>query len=207
MFPAPIQDAIEALAALPGVGSRSAERLVFSLLRDPKKNLSKRIADSLKYLSETVVECEKCADFCEKRDDQERSLCPMCNRIHEGENILCIVESPVDAIAIGRTQSFNGRFQILHGILSPLEKIYPEHLRLEKLWKRIEKEEPEEIIIGLSSNTEAEATSYYLSEELQKRNFRGIISHLSKGIPSSGNLEYLDVGTLRNAFLERKNIV
>ena len=197
-LPKAIKDAIEALSDLPGIGSRSAERLVFGLLKN-ESGLEKKIAHALQELKEKIKECDQCRNYC------EGDLCSICQSTKRKTNVLCIVETPVDLIAIERTHTFTGLYHVLHGVISPLNKVSPEDLRIDSLMKQLEKNDFEEIILATSGSTESEATALYLTNKL-KPVFSGHISRLSRGIPSGGDLDYLDIGTLTRAMSERREI-
>ncbi len=210
-LPQPIQDAIDAFANLPGIGTRSAERLVFGLLKN-NSGIDKKLSKSLETLKDSVKECSVCHHY------SEDEKCPICINSGRNQKLLCIVETPQDLIAIERTHEFRGNYHVLHGVLSPLNRITPEDLRLESLFKRVEKqisenEHPiEEIILATSGSTESEATALYISEKLHQLFDQYTlspapkISRLARGIPSGGDLDYLDVGTLSRAMFDRKEL-
>jgi recombination protein RecR len=201
-LPHALTRAIEALADLPGIGSRSAERLIFTLLRrDP--NLAHKIASSLNEMMEKVQECEICAHLCETK------ICSICKKNDRDEKVLCVVEQPMDVLSIERTHEFRGKYHVLHGLISPMQKISPEDLRIQKLLDRVKNnnntEKFEEIILALSGSTEAEATGFYIAEKLSPI-FSGKITKLAQGIPSGGSLDYLDMKTIGQAMMGRRGI-
>ncbi len=198
MLPKSIQTAIDALSDLPGIGSRSAERLVFSLLRN-QTGLSDRLADSLGKLSESVRECQACHNYCESE------LCPICQSSREHKRI-CVVESPIDVLAIEKTHEFKGRYHVLHGVISPMNKVSPDDLRIASLLQRLQaSSETEEVILAMSGNVEGEATALYLTDQIHRlTNIK--VSRLARGIPSGGDLDYLDVGTLSRALIDRGEV-
>jgi recombination protein RecR len=210
-LPKPIQDTIDAFANLPGIGSRSAERLVFGLLKN-NSGLDKKLANSLATLKESVHECSVCHHY------SEEEKCSICSNPTRNQKLLCIVETPQDLIAIERTHEFRGNYHVLHGVLSPLNRVRVEDLRIDPLFQRIEKQisEPEtifeEIILATSGSTESEATALYISEKLHQLfdhyalSPAPKISRLARGIPSGGDLDYLDVGTLSRAMFDRKEV-
>ncbi len=205
MLPKPITDAIEALSDLPGIGSRSAERLVFSLLKNVS-GLDQKISRSIGNLRQGTMECEICHHFCEHKacPGLRSGICSICANTSRDEKILCVVESPLDLIALERTHEYKGKYHVLHGVISPLNKVSPSDLRITELFKRIQDSEGiEEIILALSGTTESDATAMYIAQELAPF-FHGKISRLSRGIPSGGDLDYLDMGTLSRAILERR---
>jgi len=212
LLPSPILNAIEALSDLPGIGSRSAERLVFTLLKN-NTGLEQKIGEALKNLNQSVQECEQCCFY------SEEALCPICQNPERNTHQLCVVESPSDVIALERTHHFRGLYHVLHGVISPLQKIKPEDIRIAELLERL-KQHPEiqEIILALPGSTEGEATALYLKQYLHTDHATPDeasasldahasvrkVSRLARGIPSGGDLDYLDVGTLTQALTDRR---
>jgi len=199
VLPQTIADAIESLSDLPGIGSRSAERLVLSLLKN-KSGLDQKIAESIGNLKKNIHECQTCFHFCES----ENETCCICDDSGRDQNVLCIVESPLDLVALERTHEFKGNYHVLHGIISPLNRVLPEDLRIGELITRVQdNKDIGEIILALSGTTESEATAMFIAEQL-KPFFKGKVSRLSRGIPSGGDLDYLDMSTLSRAMSERR---
>ncbi len=199
MLPAAITNAIEALADLPGIGTRSAERLVFTLLK-AENHLDQKIAESIGSLKANIHECEQCYHYCDGEN------CPLCSNKSRNQSSLCIVETPVDLVAIERTHEYKGLYHVLHGVISPLNKVKPDDLRIPQLFERIKKNpEISEVILATSGNIEGDATALYISENLEKW-FGGKVTRLARGIPSGGDLDYLDAGTLSRAISERREI-
>ena len=196
MIPSAISQAIQSLSDLPGIGSRSAERLVFMLLRN-ESGLDQKIAASLGQLKANVKECETCFHYCEKEK------CGICDNPSRDDKTICVVESPMDLIALERTHEFSGTYHVLHGLISPLNRIRPEDLRISPLYDRLEQNNAQEVILALTGNIEGEATSLYLMENL-KKHFAGKVTRLARGIPSGGDLDYLDIGTLSRAIMDRR---
>ena len=197
-LPRSIQNAIEALSDLPGIGQRSAERLVFSLLKN-KNQLDKKLAKAFAELKENLNECEISCNYCEGK------LCPLATDPNRTDKIICVVENPLDLIAIERTNEFKGRYHVLHGVISPLNKIGPEDLRIPQLIQRIKKNpQIEEVILAMSGNVEGDATAFYITEQIRNTGYKGIVSRLARGIPTGGDLDYVDTGTLSRAFIDRK---
>ncbi len=197
MLPSAITNAIEALSDLPGIGSRSAERLIFSLLKN-ESGLDKKIAQSIGSLRENIRECNDCHHFC------EREKCLVCENPNRDARTICVIETPMDLVALERTHEFRGRYHVLHGVISPMNKVRPEDLRINTFFNRVQNNpDIEEVILAMSGNVEGDATSLYLSEKLPKF-FTGKITRLARGIPSGGDLDYLDAGTLSRAICERR---
>lgn len=199
MLPEPIQNAIEALSDLPGIGKRSAERLVFSLLKN-ESGLSKKIGENLVNLKQSIHRCETCGNYCETKHTQ----CPICQDHNRETNVICVVETPIDLIAIEKTHEYRGQYHVLHGVLSPMNRVHAEDLNIQSLFARID-DSVTEVILATSGTTESEATALYLHEQLSKR-FTGKVSRLSRGIPSGGDLDFLDTGTLTRALLDRRGV-
>jgi recombination protein RecR len=196
-LPQSIQNAIDALADLPGIGSRSAERLVFNLLRN-ESGLDQKLAKAVGALKENVRECPISFNYC------DGEYCPLAISPNRNERVLCIIETPMDLLAIERTSEFKGRYHVLHGALSPLNKIGPDQLRIQPLLERVQtNHDIEEIIIALSGNVEGDATAYYLMDKLAEK-FNGRVTRLARGIPTGGDLDYLDAGTLSRALMDRR---
>ncbi len=198
ILPEPITKAIECLSDLPGIGHRSAERLVFSLLKN-NSGLDQKISENLKNLRRDIKECQTCFHFCEGEQ------CLICADSKRDEKVLCIVESPLDLVALEKTSEFRGRYHVLHGVISPLNKVMPSDLRIAELLERVKKDDQiEEIILATSGTTESDATAMFIAQSLEEY-FKGKISRLSRGIPSGGDLDYLDIGTLSRAIADRRD--
>ena len=197
-LPSSIAKAIEALSDLPGIGSRSAERLVFNLLRN-ESGLDQKISKAIGELKTNVHECQKCFHYCESE------ICEICQDPGREAKTICVVESPMDILAIERTHEYKGLFHVLHGIISPLQKVRPEDTRTQELFERVKANpEVEEIIIALSGSIESDATALYITENLKSLGYNKKISRLARGIPTGGDLDYLDTGTIGRAILDRR---
>lgn len=204
LLPKAIEEAIEALSDLPGIGRRSAERLVFELLRNPNE-LDQKISKSIGKLKSDTVECEICHHLGSVAEDG-KALCGICRQHNRDTRSICIVESPMDVIAIERTHEFKGTYHVLHGVISPMNKVGPEDLTLDALFSRLEQDTNiEEIILALSGNTEADATAFYIMKQARPH-FTGKISRLARGIPTGGVLDFLDMGTLSQAMSDRREL-
>lgn len=199
ILPEAIEKSIEALSDLPGIGTRSAERLVFSLLKN-ESGLSEKIGKNLIALNTEISQCETCGNFC----NAEEKLCEICKSPNRNPRLLCVVETAMDLLAIEKTHEFKGYYHVLHGVISPLNRVQADDLNIPTLLEK-DFSEVEEIILATSGSTESEATALYLSGKLRE-NFSGKISRLARGIPSGGDLDYLDMGTLSRAFLERRGV-
>jgi recombination protein RecR len=202
-LPVSIQDAIDAFSSLPGIGSRSAERLVFTLLRN-HTGLDQRMATAIGSLKTNVTECSVCHNYCQVAPDKGKVVCNICNNHGRDARVMCVVETPVDLIALERTAQYKGMYHVLHGVVSPMSRVRPEDLRITELTARVmSSEPPEEIILALSGSTEGEATGLYIMDRLEGI-FDGKITRLARGIPTGGDLDYLDMGTLARALMDRR---
>ena len=196
-LPEPISRLIEELTKLPGIGEKNATRLAFHIYRSSEeyaKNLSDAIIDS----KSKVISCSRCHNF--SSDDP----CSICSDLSRKNNIICVVEQPLDLIAIEKSREYEGLYHVLHGVISPLDGIGPEDLTIDSLLKRIESENFSEVILATNSNVEGEATSMYISRLLKPINITA--SRLAHGIPVGTELEYIDELTLGKAIRDRKEI-
>ncbi len=185
---------IEAFRVLPGVGPRTAQRMVFYLLeRDREGGL--RLARQLETAMEQIRECSSC------RNLTELVTCPICASTQRDDTLLCIVESPADVLAIEQSASYRGRYFVLMGNLSPIDGIGPSELGIDQLVERC-RSEVEEVIVALGSSVEGEATAHFVSETVKPLGVR--VSRLAQGIPLGGELEFVDGNTLSLALSGRK---
>ena len=193
-----VDSLIEAFQCLPGVGPKSAQRMVLHLL-ERNKNAGLILADTLSQALENVDKCTNCRIFTES------SLCQICSNEKRNKNQICVVESVSDVFAIEQSNQFNGNYFILHGHLSPIDDIGPDELALERLFARARRKETEEIILATNSTLEGETTSHYIYDNL-KENPNLKITKLARGVPLGGELEYVDRGTIMHAFSGRQNL-
>jgi recombination protein RecR len=185
---------IEALRCLPGVGPKSAQRMALHLLernREGGLQLAATLADAM----QKIGRCTRC------RDLTELEVCTICANPRRDESQLCVVESPVDVLAIEQATAYNGHYFVLLGRLSPLDGIGPAELGLDQLAGRLEHSAPKEMIIATNPTVEGEATSYYLQRMAKTHNIR--ITRIAHGVPLGGELEYTDQSTLAHAFGSR----
>jgi recombination protein RecR len=188
---------VEELSRLPGIGRKSARRLAFHLL---KTDLSavERLSQALVDLKRKVVFCEVCHDVT------ERSPCALCSDARRGDDVICVVEEPSDVLAVESTGEFRGRYHVLHGVLSPLDGVGPEDLKIRELLARVRESHPAEVILALNPDTEGDATSYYLQKLLSPLGC--VVSRIARGIPVGGDLEFADAATLGRAILGRERL-
>lgn len=190
----PFDELLEALRCLPGVGARSAQRMALQLLERDREG-GRRLADALAIAMRDIRRCRRCRNFT---SDEE---CRICTSDRRSSDVLCIVESPGDVLAIEAATAFQGRYFVLLGRLSPLDGIGPEDLGLDLLGQRLDEESVAEIIIATNTTVEGEATAQYLREMAAPRGIR--TSRLAQGVPLGGELEHTDRSTLAHAFSSR----
>lgn len=194
-----IKQLIEDLRCLPGVGPKSAQRMAFNILERNRSN-GLALAKSLEMAIAQVKHCKRC------RMLSELTLCQLCNNPSRDKTTLCIVESPVDLMAIEQTGSFQGLYFVLMGHLSPLDGIGPRELGIDQLIGRLTEESITELVIATNPTVEGEATAHYISQQTAKLRETGKTiqcSRIAHGVPLGGELEYLDGGTLARAFTAR----
>ena len=193
-----VDSLIEAFQCLPGVGPKSAQRMVLHLL-ERNKNAGLILANTLSNALESVGKCSNCRIFTEDE------ICQICSNEKRNKKQICVVESVSDVFAIEKSNQFTGQYFILHGHLSPIDDIGPEELWLEKLFTRAREEGIEEIILATNSTLEGETTSHFIYDKI--KNIENLkVTKLARGVPLGGELEYVDRGTIMHAFSGRQNI-
>ncbi len=193
-----VDSLIEAFQCLPGVGPKSAQRMVLHLL-ERNKNAGFILANALTNALESVDKCSNCRIFTEDE------ICQICSNEKRNKKQICVVESVSDVFAIEMSNQFTGQYFILHGHLSPIDDIGPEELGLEKLFIRVREEGIEEIILATNSTLEGETTSHFIYDKIKTtENLK--VTKLARGVPLGGELEYVDRGTIIHAFSGRQNI-
>jgi recombination protein RecR len=193
----PVQDLIDELGRLPGIGPKSAQRIAFHLLKVPKADAT-RLARVIVEVKDKVAFCTRCFNVA------EGDLCGVCRDERRDSHVLCIVEEPPDIVAVERTQEFRGRYHVLQGAISPIEGIGPEQLRIRELVARLEPEGITEIILCTNPNIEGEATAMYLARLLKPLGIT--ITRIASGLPVGGDLEYADELTLGRAIEGRRAV-
>lgn len=192
-----IEVLIDALKILPGVGPKTAKRMALNLLSKNKEG-AEQIASSIQNAIETIRACDSCGVI----NDLEE--CNICSSASRDNSSLCLVETTSDLFSIEETKEFGGKYFVLNGLLSPIENIGPEELKIPKLIEICKKRTVKEVIIALNSTLEGEATSYYLLDKLEGLDIK--ISKLAQGVPAGGDLNYVDSNTLRQAFSWRREL-
>ena len=198
----PVSRLIEAFARLPGIGPKTASRLTFHLLRAPETE-ARALAAALIAVREQVVFCERCFNI------SDRPVCGICSDPRREQARLCVVEEPLDVLALERTSEFKGLYHVLHGAISPLDGVGPDRLKIRQLFERAEEAQRaglrfEEVIIATNPTLEGEATAMYLAERLEP--LVGSVTRIARGLPVGGDLEYADEVTLIRALQGRRAI-
>jgi recombination protein RecR len=193
-----LEQLIDALRVLPGVGQKSAQRMAYHLL-ERQRDGGRRLADALAESMERIGHCKRCRDF------SETELCPTCASSARDAELLCVVETPADRLAIEQATGFRGLYFVLQGRLSPLDGIGPHELGLDLLAQRLEEGEVRELIVATNPTVEGEATAHYLAQLARARGVQP--SRLAHGVPLGGELESVDRGTRSLAFGSRSEIL
>ena len=191
MYEGAVQDLIDELGRLPGVGPKGAQRIAFHLLQADPQDVE-RLSDVLLAVKEKVRYCERCFNVAESQ------LCRVCADQRRDQSAICVVEEPKDVVAIERTREFRGTYHVLGGAISPIDGIGPGDLRFTELMTRLASGEVTEVIIATDPNLEGEATAAYLSRVLKGMDLK--VTRLASGLPVGGDLEYADEVTLGRAF-------
>ena len=193
--PSSLETLIEALRSLPGIGPKSAQRMAYHLMQRDRPG-AQRLADALHRALGALRHCQRCNTFT------EAEICERCLSPRRDPTLLCVVETPVDMNMMEQTHAYSGLYYVLMGRVSPLDGIGPRELQLEHLLARACDGVVEEVILATNFTNEGEVTAHYLTEMLRSRSIR--VSRIARGVPVGGELEYVDPGTLAQAFRERK---
>ncbi|MEO6457515.1 MAG: recombination mediator RecR [Chloroflexia bacterium] len=193
----PVARLIDELNKLPGIGPKSAARLAFYLLRRPKEE-SQALADALVDMKERIIFCNICFNITEE------DPCSICQDQSRDRTKICVVEEPLDVIALERTNDFKGLYHVLHGALNYMEGVTPQQLKIEELLKRIANKEVDEVILATNATTEGDATAMYINRLLAKEGVR--TTRIARGLPMGGDLEYADEVTLSRALEGRREM-
>jgi recombination protein RecR len=193
----PVAALIEEFSKLPGIGVKSAQRLTFFVLRSPTDQ-ARRLAEAIMRVKESIIYCSRCFNIT------ETDPCPTCSNPNRDQEVICVVEEPLDVLAIEKTGAYKGLYHVLHGALSPVEGILPKDLRIDELMQRVRGHKLREIILATNPNFEGEYTANYIKEELAPLGLR--VTSLARGLPMGGDLEYADEGTLSRALEGRRDM-
>jgi len=197
MYDGAVQDLIDELGRLPGIGPKSAQRIAFHLLSSDATDVA-RLAETITTVKEKVRFCTVCGNVA------EAELCRVCVDPRRGDDQICVVEEPKDVVAIERTREFRGRYHVLGGAISPIEGVGPDDLHVRELMTRLASGEVSEVILAMDPNLEGEATATYLARLLKPMGLR--VTRLASGLPVGGDLEYADEVTLGRAFEGRRQL-
>lgn len=182
---------------MPGIGPKTASRLTFYLLRSSREQVQ-ALADAIGQLHNKVVTCSMCFNIA------ETSPCAICGDAQRDGSLICVVEEPLDVLAIERTRAYDGLYHVLHGAISPLEGVGPEDLKIAELMQRLRRHPAEEVILATNPNLEGESTAMYVSQQLAPLGVR--VTRLAHGLPMGADLEYADEVTLTRALEGRREM-
>lgn len=196
-YPTSIQNLIKNIAKLPGIGEKTAERLALHMLRAPRQE-AEQLARSILDIKDTVRFCSRCFAL------SDGELCHVCSDPGRDPLLLCVVEQPADMVAIEKSGAFHGMYHILSGVLSPMNGIGPEKIRIRELISRIQKDQVKEVVLATGTNVEGEATASYIAQLLAKLHVN--VTRIASGVPMGGDLKYVDQVTLKKAMETRHAI-
>ena len=189
-----IEDAVNAFASLPGIGKKSALRLVLHLMNQ-ETEISEQFAEAIVHMRKNIKSCEKCHNVSDSK------LCNICSNTRRNEAVICVVESIRDIMAIEDTSQFNGLYHVLGGVISPIEGIGPSDLNIESLIERVNSENVKEVIMAISPTIEGDTTIFYISKQLRESDVK--VSTIARGVSFGGELEYADELTLGRSIVAR----
>lgn len=196
-YAAPIARLIEEFEKLPGIGHKTAQRLAFYVLNSPKEKAEK-LANAIIDAKAKIKYCRVCGNLT------DLDLCAVCNSQKRDDSLICVVEDPRDVVAMERIKEFKGLYHVLHGVISPMDGVGPEDIRIKELLERIQDGSVKEVIVATNPNIEGEATAMYISKLLKPLGIK--ITRIAHGIPVGGDLEYADEVTLSKALEGRREI-
>lgn len=192
-----VEQLIEELSKLPGIGKKTASRLTFYLLKQPRDSAD-RLSTAIMEIKDRIVFCETCANIAEGPE------CVYCRDPRRDDRTICVVEEPSDTQVIERSGTFRGRYHVLHGRLSPLDGVGPETLTIDRLLERVREGSVEEVILATNPDVDGEATALYLRRVLEPLEVR--VTRIARGVPMGGNLEFLDELTVGEALAGRREL-
>jgi len=199
LLPEPVQNLIQAFSRLPGIGPKTASRLAFYMLKSSEE-MSLDLAEALQQLKSGTADCPICFNIT----GSGRNMCEICASSDRDSSMICVVEEPLDVLALERSSGFQGRYHVLHGVLSPIEGIGPEDLKIIELLKRLQGGEVQEVILATNPSMEGDATAMYLRAQISGLGIR--VTRLARGLPVGGDLEYADPNTLLRALAGRQEL-
>jgi len=188
---------VQELNRLPGIGPKSAQRLAYYIIRLPDDD-AYALADAVTSVKQNTVFCEECQNLT------DASPCQVCSDPRRDRTTICVVEDPLDVLAMERTRSYRGLYHVLHGVISPMNGIGPDELKLKELFNRLKRDDVAEMVVATNPTLEGEATAMYIRRHQNREGIK--ITHLARGLPVGGSLEYTDETTLTRAFQGRQEI-
>ena len=188
---------VQELNKLPGIGPKSAQRLAYHVIRMSDEE-AYSLADAVSAVKQSIIFCQECQNLT---DD---SPCTICADTQRNRSLLCVVEEPLDVLAVERTRCYRGLYHVLHGVISPMNGIGPDRLKLKELFSRLSGDEINELVIATNPTLEGEATAMYIRRHLSNGSIK--VTHLARGLPVGGSLEYTDDMTLSRAFQGRQEL-
>jgi recombination protein RecR len=199
LLPEPIQNLINALERLPGIGPKSASRLAFYLLR-ADESVSTELAESLTGLKQRIAYCSECFNITEAG----RELCEVCSNPKRDASVICVLEDALDVLALERTGAYQGRYHVLGGVMNPIEGIGPDDIKIRPLIERVSRGGIREVILATNPSMEGDTTAMYLQQQLRASGVH--VTRLARGLPMGGDLEYADQNTLLRALQGRQQM-
>jgi len=199
LLPEPVQNLIQAFSRLPGIGPKTASRLAFYLLKSSAE-MSIDLAEALQQLKSGTADCPICFNIT----GSGRNMCEICASPDRDGSMICVVEEPLDVLALERSSGFQGRYHVLHGVLSPIEGVGPEDLKIIELLRRLQGGGVREVILATNPSMEGDATAMYLRAQMSGLGIR--VTRLARGLPVGGDLEYADPNTLLRALAGRQEM-
>ena len=188
---------VQELNKLPGIGPKSAQRLAYYIIRLPDEE-AYSLADAVSAVKQNIIVCQECQNLTDE------SPCSICADSRRNRTLLCVVEEPLDVLALERTRCYRGLYHVLHGVISPINGIGPDSLKLKELFSRLTSDEITELVIATNPTLEGEATAKYIQRHLAPDSIK--VTHLARGLPVGGSLEYTDDMTLSRAFQGRQEL-
>jgi len=193
-YPSSVLKLIKSFSRLPGIGEKTAERLAMHILRAPRRE-AEQLSNSIVEVKDKIRLCSICFGL------SDTDICNICSDLTRNSSILCVVEQPADMVAIEKSGSFTGLYHILEGVLSPMDGIGPDNIRIKELISRISQGEIKEVVLATGTNVEGEATAAYIAERIE--NYRIKVTRIASGVPIGGDLKYVDQVTLKKAMETR----
>lgn len=197
----PVAALIEEFSKLPGIGVKTAQRLAFFVLRSPSDQ-ARRLSEAIIRVKESIIYCSRCFNIT------ETDPCPICSNTGRDQDLICVVEEPLDVLALEKTGVYKGLYHVLHGALSPMNGVGRKDIRIDELFRRLEKENVCEVILATNPGFEGDYTAHFIRDEIKKElQLPDLqITTLARGLPIGGDLEYADEGTLSRALEGRRSL-